>query len=260
MRPAENLRQVGLARALSKLGYCSRSKAAELIREGRVRLNGTVRTDPGMPVHLGGDRIEVDRQNVRAATKIYLMLNKPRGVVTTASDENNRETVYSCLDATLPWVGPVGRLDKASEGLLLLTNDTEWAASISDPNAQLEKIYHVQVGVLANETLVTALVRGVQVGLGESFRAKRANILRLGEHNSWLEIVLVEGKNRQIRRMFDALEIDVLRLIRIAVGPLQLKQLAKGEFRELTAEEKRSIDRALHESTPRRTLPETQDR
>src|SRR5882757_11249343 len=199
MTPIEKSRRVGLARALSKLGYCSRSQGMELIRAGRVTLNGTTRRDPETPVHLESDRIEVDRSSVRAESKIYLMLNKPRGVVTTASDEKGRDTIYSCLSAGLPWVAPVGRLDKASEGLLLLTNDSEWAARISDPETHLDKTYHAQVGVLADENLAAALVRGVRIELQEMLRAKRARVLRTGERNAWLEIVLDEGKNRQIR-------------------------------------------------------------
>ncbi|MGC1291148.1 MAG: pseudouridine synthase, partial [Candidatus Acidiferrales bacterium] len=123
-------RRVGLARALSKLGYCSRSRAAELIRTGHVRLNGIERRNPETPVHIGRDRVEVDGKIAGAARKIYLMMNKPRGVVTTASDEKARETVYENLPRDLPWIAPVGRLDKASEGLLFLTNDSEWAARI----------------------------------------------------------------------------------------------------------------------------------
>jgi 23S rRNA pseudouridine2605 synthase len=234
-------RHVGLARALSKLGYCSRSQAAEMIRAGRVRLNGTARKNPETPVRLQSDRIEVDGHAVTSASKTYVMLNKPRGVVTTASDEKGRDTVYSCLGEELPWVGPVGRLDKASEGLLLLTNDSEWAARISDPNTHLDKTYHVQVGTQADEKLTAALVQGVRTETKELLRAKRAHVLRTGERNTWLEIVLDEGKNRQIRRMFQELGIEVLRLIRIAVGPLQLGQLPKGKFRALTGEEKRSL-------------------
>src|ERR1700676_3781507 len=128
-----NSRQVGLARALSKLGYCSRSQAVILIRAGRVRLNGATRRDPETPVRLERDHIQVDRAVVNAESRIYLVFNKPRGVVTTASDEKGRETVYSHLGAELPWVAPVGRLDKASEGLLLLTNDSEWGAQITSP-------------------------------------------------------------------------------------------------------------------------------
>jgi len=120
MERGRNVKRVGLARALSKLGYCSRSQATELICAGRVRLNGAIRRDPETPVLVDRDRIEVDHRIVGAEAKVYLMLNKPRGVVTTASDEKGRDTIYSCLSAGLPWVAPVGRLDKASEGLLLL--------------------------------------------------------------------------------------------------------------------------------------------
>src|ERR1700693_392877 len=121
-------KKVGLARALSKLGDCSRSRAAELIGAGGVKLNGTLRRDPETPVQIGKDRIEIDGQPLANSSKIYLALNKPRGVVTTAADEKGRETVYAYFPKDLPWIAPVGRLDKASEGLLLLTNDSAWAA------------------------------------------------------------------------------------------------------------------------------------
>ena len=238
-------KRVGLARALSKLGYCSRSRAAELIRAGRVRINGTMRQDPETPVRLYQDRIEVDRQAVQAESRIYLMLNKPRGLVTTASDEGGRKTVYSCLGDGLPWVGPVGRLDKASEGLLLLTNDSEWAARISDPSTHVGKTYHVQISTLADEELEAALTRGIRTASGEVLRAKRARVLRKGNRNAWLEVVLEEGKNREIRRMFEHLGIEVLRLVRVAVGPIQLGQLAKGKVRQLTPREKATIDQSI---------------
>jgi 23S rRNA pseudouridine2605 synthase len=246
-------KRVGLARALSKLGYCSRSQGAELARSGRVRVNGATRRDPETPVRLHHDRIEVDRSAVQEEPKVYLMLNKPRGLVTTASDESDRETVYSCLGDGLPWVGPVGRLDKASEGLLLLTNDTDWAARISDPRTHVDKTYHVQVGALADEKLEAALTRGIRLASGEVLRAKAAHVLRKGVRNSWLEIVLDEGKNRQIRRMFEPLSIDVLRLVRVAIGPIQLGKLAKGEFRALTREEKAAMDHATKNETRRET-------
>jgi 23S rRNA pseudouridine2605 synthase len=244
MERIDESRQVGLARALSKLGFCSRSQAAKLIREGRVRLNGTTRRDPETPVRLRRDRIEVNGEAVRTESWIYLALNKPRGIVTTASDEKGRQTVYSLLGEKLPWVGPVGRLDKASEGLLLLTNDSEWAARISDPGSHLDKTYHVQVGALVEESLADKLVRGLSAG-GELLRVKQARVLRAGEKNTWLEIVLDEGKNRQIRRMFETLGIEVLRLIRVAIGPLALGPLAKGKSRALTATEKATLDQAV---------------
>ena len=195
-------------------------------------------------MHLECDRIEVDRDAVTAEPTIYLMLNKPRGVVTTASDEKGRQTVYSLLDEKAPWVGPVGRLDKASEGLLLLTNDSEWGARISDPGSHLDKTYRAQVGVIADAILTDKVLRGVRAG-GELLRAKRARVLRAGEKNSWLEIVLDEGKNRQIRRMFESLGIEVLRLIRVAIGPLALGELAKGKSRALTPAEKLALDEAI---------------
>ncbi len=246
---SQPLRKIGLARALSKLGYCSRLQAAELIRAGRVRLNESVRRDPEMPVALGRDRITVDGRTAEAQGKIYLIMNKPRGLVTTASDEKGRETVYAVLakgDATLPWVAPVGRLDKASEGLLLLTNDSEWGARVAAPDTHLEKTYHVQVASASGEDLAEALQKGVRTEDGEFLRARRASKLRSGQKNCWLEIVLDEGKNRQIRRMLAALEVEVLRLVRVAIGPLQLGDLAKGSHRALTAVEKSALDLAMN--------------
>lgn len=241
----DSSRKIGLARALSKLGYCSRSEAFKLIRGGRVRLNGGIRRDPEAPVRVERDRIEVDGSELAARAKLYLMLNKPRGVVTTASDEKGRETVYSCLDEGLPWVAPVGRLDKASEGLLLLTNDSEWAARVLAPETHLDKTYHVQIDVLADTGLIQTITRGVATREGILLRVKHAKILRGGEKNSWLEIVLDEGKNRHIRRVLAHLGVGVLRLLRIAVGPLRLGELPKGESRRLTEAEKQALDRAL---------------
>jgi 23S rRNA pseudouridine2605 synthase len=238
-------RQVGLARALSKLGYCSRSEAVDLIRAGRVRLNGAVSRNPELPVRMESARIEVDGQPVVAAAKIYLMLNKPRGVVTTASDEKGRETVYGLLDTGLPWVSPVGRLDKASEGLLLLTNDSEWAAQVTAPETHLDKTYHVQIDRVADAKLLESMEKGIKTVEGDFLRVKSVRVLRGGERNTWLEIILDEGKNRHIRRMLDALGIAVLRLLRVAIGPLPLGQLAKGEVRSLTSEEKKVLDRVM---------------
>jgi 23S rRNA pseudouridine2605 synthase len=237
-------RRIGLARALSKLGYCSRSSAVELIRCGRVTLNGRLRRDPETPVSTERDRIAVDGEPVGSSSKIYLMLNKPRGVVTTASDEKGRQTVYSLLNNS-SWLAPVGRLDKASEGLLLFTNDSEWSDRITDPNTHLEKIYHVQLASLADKSLTDALIQGVVATDGERLQARRARLLRSGKKNCWIEIVLDEGKNRHIRRMMEGMHIEVLRLLRVAIGALELGDLAKGKTRELTAGEKGALDRVI---------------
>jgi len=240
-------RKVGLSRALSKLGYCSRSQAAELIRAGRVHLNGKVQRDPETPVRLERDRIAVDGRKIGPQKKVYLMMNKPRGLVTTASDEKGRETVYASFQnagESVPWVAPVGRLDQASEGLLLLTNDSEWGARVAAPETHLRKTYHVQVGSVAGEQLAKGLTEGVESD-GKLLRAAAARVVRSGEKNCWLEITLAEGKNRQIRRMLAGLGVEVHRLLRVAIGPLQLGELPKGAHRALTAEEKNSLDHAM---------------
>ena len=210
-----------------------------------MRVKGVIRRDPKAPVFEIRDVIAVDGVAVVALEKIYLMMNKPRGLVTTAADEKGRETVYSVLrENDARWVAPVGRLDKASEGLLLLTNDSEWSARIAAPETHLEKTYHVQIGKVGDDEFAKRLLRGME-SKGEVLRVKRVRFLRAGEKNCWFEIVLDEGKNRQIRRMMEAMDIETLRLVRVAIGPLQLGSLAKGDYRELTSEEKHMLDRAM---------------
>jgi 23S rRNA pseudouridine2605 synthase len=230
------------------LGLCSRSQASQWIAAGRVRLAGAITRNPEAPVRLGIDRIEVDGRPASAAEKIYLVVHKDRGVVTTASDEHGRATVYDSLPESVgparQWIAPVGRLDKASEGLLLMTNDTEWAARITAPESHLDKIYHVQIATIAGDALLNSLRRGVE-NKGKTLSVKRVSFLRAGEKNSWLEVVLEEGKNRQIRRMFESLGIEVLRLIRVSIGPLALGDLQHGTVRRLTSDEKSLLDRAL---------------
>jgi 23S rRNA pseudouridine2605 synthase len=218
---------------LSKLGACSRTQAAEYARAGRVAVNGCIVHDPEAPVDAQRDGIALDGREIRAAERVYVMLNKPRGYVTTASDEHGRETVYALLaDAALPWVAPVGRLDRASEGLLLLTNDSAWAARITAPESHVDKTYHVQIDRLPDAALLDSLRRGIDDD-GERLSAKEVRELRRGEKNAWLEIVLDEGRNRQIRRLLAAHGAGVLRLVRVAIGPVALGALAKGAFRAL---------------------------
>lgn len=231
-----------MARAISKLGYCSRSRAAELIRGGRVSVNGVVRRNTETPVRIGKDRVEIDGRRIGESEKLYLMLNKPRGVVTTASDERGRETIYDCLSKALgkefTWVAPVGRLDKASEGLLLITNDSEWAARITAPEMHVDKIYHVQVSGQLTAAQLKRLVDGLAAKDGEFLRVRSARVLREGGRNCWVEIILDEGRNRHIRRMFESLGIEVSRLVRVGIGQLKLAELAKGAVRVLSEEER----------------------
>ncbi len=227
----------GLARALSKLGVCSRSQAAAMVVAGRVDVNGHTERNPERPTDAKHERITVDGVDVRAATRTYIVLNKPRGIVVSADDERGRATVYGLLEgADLPWLGPVGRLDKASEGLLLLSNDTVWAARITDPAAKLEKTYHVQVAGIPDAATLVAMRTGV-ADAGEKLAARSANLLRAGGKNAWLEVILDEGRNRHIRRLLAALGFEVLRLVRVAIGPLALGDLAKGDWRVLSEHE-----------------------
>lgn len=223
----------GLARVLSKLGVCSRSQAEKAVREGRVTIDGRVVLDPERSADAARQRITLDGKPVAAARRVYIALNKPRGIMVSASDERGRDTVYDLLkDAGLPWLGPVGRLDKASEGLLLLTNDTVWAAGLTEPDYHIDKTYHVQIDTLPDDALLHRLHAGV-LDEGERLSAKRATVLRSGEKNAWLEIVLDEGRNRQIRRLLAAHGIRVLRLVRVAIGRLALGDLPKGQWRHL---------------------------
>lgn len=233
----------GLARVLSKRGLASRTQAAQWVREGRVTVNGRLVRDPEYPVRMAADQIAVDDCLTSSAERIYLMLNKPRGLVTTASDERGRETVYRCLEgANLPWLAPVGRLDQASEGLLLFSNDPAWAAGITEGRSGqvVTKTYHVQVDQIPDTSILQALQTGV-VDAGERLSARAATLLRSGQKNAWLEIVLDEGRNRQIRRLLAVHDLAVLRLIRIAVGGLSLGDLPKGRWRHLSAMEVQSL-------------------
>ena len=240
------LGNVSLPRALSKLGYCSRTQAEALILAGKVSVNGRACLQPTRRVDIQHDRLAVDSRPVSAARKLCLMVNKPRGLVTTASDERGRPTVYECLAGYRDqWLAPVGRLDKASEGLLLFTSDSEWAARITDPATHLDKVYHVQIDRLAGPELLAAMRAGVDTGPEGVLRVRDARVLREGQKNCWLEVTLDEGRNRQIRRILDALGVSVLRLVRVAIGPLDLGDLPKGACRELTSAELASMQQAI---------------
>lgn len=235
---------VSIPRGLSKLGVCSRAEGVRLVEAGRVRINGRVVRDTALRITPERDLIEIDGAPIVRAERVYLALNKPRGLVTTRDDPQGRATIYECLKgAPLPFVAPVGRLDKASEGLLLLTNDSRWSAKLLDPSSHIDKVYHVQVRGMLDEATVARVEAGVvERDTGEHLRVKRISLLRTGSRSSaWFEVVLDEGKNRHIRRMFAELGIEVLRLVRVAIGPLVLGALPKGAWRMLTNDEVRAL-------------------
>lgn len=234
---------VSLARALSKLGIASRTQAVLLIEEGRVAINGRVTRNPNQRLDMDRDTLTLDGEPISAQPRRYLALNKPRGLITTTRDEQDRQTVYACLQPADKQLFPVGRLDMASEGLLLFTNDTRWAQQILDPASHLPKTYHVQVDRILNQEELRRLATGVELEPGVITRPAEIQLLRTGEKNCWLEITLHEGRNRQIRRMLETIGAEVLRLIRIRIGPVELGALAKGATRPLTEAE---LERIKH--------------
>lgn len=236
-------RRLGLARRLSKLGVCSRSEAERRIRGGRVSVGSRVVNDPEHPTVDGGPQITIDGIALVAVERCCLMLNKPRGLTTTTADERGRETVYACLaDPQLPWLAPVGRLDRASEGLLLFSNDPQWANAVTASGGEVTKTYHVRIDRVADTALLQSLRAGVE-DRGDELRVLQASALATeqGQRRRWIELVLNEGRNRHIRRMLAALGVDVERLIRVAIGPLQLGGLAKGQWRRLSQSEADSL-------------------
>ncbi|HEX7369004.1 MAG TPA: pseudouridine synthase [Rhodanobacteraceae bacterium] len=231
----------GLARVLSRMGVCSRSEAVRRIEAGRVSVNGRIVRDAEMPVDPAHARIEMDGAPLQAHARVCIAMNKPRGLVVSTADEQGRDTVYALLrDAGLPWLAPVGRLDKASEGLLLMSNDPAWAACITDPAHHVRKTYRVQVRGVPDAVTLERLNTGID-DRGERLSAESARVIGGGARNAWLEIVLGEGKNRQIRRMLAACDYPVLRLMRVAIGSLALGDLPKGRWRELTEPEVREL-------------------
>ena len=239
MPPPPTPTRCGLSRALSKLGFCSRSEAATLIKAGKVTLNGKVKRDPETPTQVGVDKIHVEGKPVLAVKHAYLMLNKPRGLVTTAADEQGRPTVFECLqgDGLPPHLSAVGRLDMASEGLLLVTNDTKWATAVTDPTHHVDKVYHVQISRVVDDAFIADMIKGVPTEDGDRLKAKKVKLLRSGPKNCWLEVTLDEGKNRHIRRLVEDLNAEVMRLVRVRIGSLELGNLAKGEWRNLNSAE-----------------------
>lgn len=229
-----------LERIISKRGLLSRKAAAVVILKGLVKVNGQVCKIPLMYFD-SRCTIEIQGEEVLEQKKHYLILNKPRGLIVSRSDEKKRATVYECMkDWKGPLVQAVGRLDQASEGLLLFTNDHVWANKLMDPKTHMIKIYHVQTSAIPNDEILSKLSRGIMLE-GKMTSPARFQLIRSGEKNGWIEVHLSEGRNRQIRKMLESETVEVLRLIRIKLGPISLGVLAKGEWRELSDEEVKSL-------------------
>lgn len=230
---------ISLARALSKFGVCSRKEAERWVEEGRVRVNGQLVRAPTRRIDPRGDRLTVDGQRVGDDTeRIVLALNKPVGYLTTRDDPRRRPTVYDLIGDVGRWVFPVGRLDQDTTGLLVLTNDHRLGQRLTDPEQHVAKTYHVLVERLPAREALQALAEGIQLPDGTTTRPARVRLIGAGRGDqAWLELVLTEGKNRQVRRMCAQIGHDVIALTRVAIGGLTLADLGSGEWRRLQPEE-----------------------
>lgn len=233
-----------LDRALSRAGVCSRTQARALVDAGRVTVNGRAARDPEAWIDLVRDRVLVDGQPLQAVRKQVWMLHKPVGYVTTADDERGRQTVYDLLPADVPWLAPVGRLDKDTSGLLLFTNDSDLAHAITEPSTELPKRYVVTCRPPLDDAALRALAAGVTLDDGPTRRARVAP--RPGPADaSTFALEITEGRNRQVRRMVEAVGSEVLALHRERIGPLELGELPIGSLRRLSADEVAALRAAV---------------
>lgn len=239
------MEKIRLQKLISQSGICSRRKAEELISQGRVKVNGR-------PAKLGDgatvkDIVTVDGERIAVSAKqdkYYIMLNKPRGYVTTMSDELDRRCVTELLEGVPARVYPVGRLDRNSEGLLLFTNDGKFANDIMHPSRHISKTYRVTVRPSVNDEQLAELAEGVVID-GKKTLPASVSVLSQEQGRVVIQISIREGRNRQIRKMCEAVGLEVARLKRTAIGPLRLGMLKPGTYRELTSEELRAIRNAV---------------
>ena len=215
-------------------------QARDLIEEGRVTVNGKVLTNPEVRVHPERETIAVDGQTVARGRRLYIMMHKPAGTVTTRSDERGRSTVYDFLKDQDRWLFPVGRLDRDSRGLLLFTNDTQWANGLMDPDSKVTKVYELRIDREMTDRDMDRFRAGLTLDDGE--RTRPAKIKRLDRADGpWVETAITEGRNRQLRRMMAALGYNVQALIRTRIGAVSLKGVREGDVRPLTPDEIRAL-------------------
>lgn len=224
-----------IVRVMSKLGHCSRKQAAELVLSGRVSIGSRTLTDPGEPVPFSAD-IMVDGKRLSRKENIYLILYKPVGCVTTRSDERGRDTVYKYLPHTKDWVFPVGRLDKDSEGLLIFTNDSVFSERMTNPSLGIKRTYEVMVEGTLSDAYLKQMLKGTDIGRGEISKPVGARVLKELTCGTLLEISLIEGKNREIRRLMRVYGKDVVMLKRVSFGPFKLGDLKPGEWKRINLE------------------------
>lgn len=232
-----------LDRVLSKAGIASRTTTREWIEQGRVKVNGRVIRNPDHWVESAKDTVHLDGLKVREEKKIYVALNKPTGVVTSFGDNRNRPTVYDYLKKLDRWVFPVGRLDMDTSGLLILTNDTEYGEALLQPEAKVPKTYYGKVAGIVTPDQYFTLAFGMDIGRGEITAPAIVREVRATDKYTWFELTINEGKNRQVRRMFEAIDHPMLKLVRIRIGKLALQEIPVGSFKILTRKEALS---ALH--------------
>lgn len=236
---------VRLQKLIAESGLCSRRKAEELIKQGRVRVNGRTAhigdgATPNDVIMVDNDRLRIEKKR----EKYYIMLNKPRGYVTTMSDELDRRCVTELLEDFPDRVYPVGRLDRNSEGLLLFTNDGKFANDIMHPSRHISKTYRVTVRPPVNDEKLVNLSEGVVID-GRKTMPATVTVVTQEQERVVLQIIIREGRNRQIRKMCEAVGLEVVRLKRTAIGPVKLGMLKPGTYRELTSEELRSLRNAI---------------
>lgn len=248
MKTSRGPGRVTLPRAVSKLGFASRTRALSLVLEGEVKVNGAVEKNPHRWVDVERDRIEIQAQHLRRQSYRYCLMNKPKGAVTTRSDERGARTVFEVLEGVSSDLLAVGRLDKASAGLLLFTNDHRFAEQVTNPATGLPKTYRVVVDRPLSDADVRSLADGVEIPVeGALVRTKRAIVRRTGVDE--IEISITEGKNRQIRKMLSAMSYEVVSLTRIAIGPLQLGKMTPGSVRDLTLDELKMMKELMSRTT-----------
>jgi 23S rRNA pseudouridine2605 synthase len=231
-----------LDRILSRAGIASRTTTRTWIQEGRVKVNGRIVRDPDHWIERNKDVVHFDGLKVREEKKIYVALNKPTGVLTSFGDNRKRPTVYDYLKGLDRWVFPVGRLDLDTSGLLILTNDTDFGEALLRPESKVPKTYYVKVSGVIPPDKYFQLAYGLDIGRGESSGRAVVRETRSNEKYTWFELTITEGKNRQVRRMCEAIGHPVLKLVRIRIGGLELGNLAIGQFRRLDTSELQKLN------------------